>query len=143
MDGIEVFGVEPNLFLAVVVVIGFMCGRIQGLFAGLAYGLIFDITVGRFIGTSVIAFMLIGYLAAVVSDRFYSMPAFYIFSLMAAAATVLFGLFYSVISCTVYGGGVMQLLATTLKSCIYNAVIIIPVMLLMRKTLSLCSDRKY
>lgn len=143
LAGLSVFGVSPNLFLVIVVVIGFMCGRIQGVFTGVVFGLVFDILVGRFIGTNMLSFLIIGYLSAMVSDRFYSMPSFYVFMLMAAAATVISGLFYAVVCFAVYHVGVVTALKTTLIECIYNSILILPVIPLVKRTLPLVRTGKF
>lgn len=140
---LSVFGVSPNLFLVIVVAIGFMCGRIQGVFTGMVFGLVFDILVGRFIGINMLCFLVIGYLAAMISDRFYSMPSFYVFMLMAAAATVISGLFYAVVCFAVYHIGVGAVLKTILIECAYNSILILPVILLVKRTLPLVRAGKF
>ena len=143
LGGIEVFGISPNLFLVFTVVIGFLCGRLQGMVTGMVFGLVYDILVGRFIGTSMFSFLFIGYFSAVFSDRYYAQPSFYIFSLMAAAATLIAGVVYLVPNSVVYNASILlTVFRIIIPECIYNGLLIIPVVFLANRTLALCGIRK-
>ena len=80
INALSVFGVNGNVFLLFIVLIGFFCGRMQGMLCGILFGLVYDIYVGRFIGTDMLIYLFIGYFSAVVSDRFYGRPNIYVFS---------------------------------------------------------------
>lgn len=143
IDGLSVFGAAPNLFLIIVVIIGFMCGRIQGMFTGIVFGFVFDILVGRFLGLNMLCFMIIGYLSAMASDRFYVAPSLYVFMLYTAAATALSGLFYAVPCIAVYHSGILSLVKITLIECVYNSIVALPLTLILKRTLPLVHAGKY
>lgn len=143
LSGISVFGVTPNIFPVLVMVIGFMCGRIQGIFTGLVYGLVFDILVGRFIGTNMLSFIIIGYASAVISDRFYSMPPFYVFMLMGAAAAAIYGMFYAVLCIAQYSASVIGIVRIILIECAYSSILAVPVAYLLKRTLALVRGGKF
>lgn len=143
LEGIAVFGISPNMFLVFTVVIGFLCGRFQGMMTGMVFGLVYDVLIGRFIGTSMLSFLFIGYFSAVFSDRFYSQPDFYVFSGMAVAATFIAGIVYLVPNSVVYNTNIFTaIFRIILPESIYNAILIIPAVVLINKTLTLCGIRK-
>lgn len=143
LESIAVLGVSPNLFLIFTVLIGFLCGRLQGIVAGMIFGLVYDIIIGRFIGTSMLSFLIIGYFSAVFSDRYYAQPSLYIFSLMAVAATFIEGIIYLVPNSIVYNTNIFKaLFKLILPGSIYNGLLIIPVTFIINKTLDLCGIRK-
>lgn len=143
LNAIAVFGISPNIFLVFTVLIGFLCGRFQGMVTGMIFGLVFDLCVGRFIGTSMLSFMFIGYFSAVFSDRYYAHPPFYIFCLIAAAAALIAGVVYLVPNMLIYDAGVIKsLIRIVIPECLYNALLIIPMVPMVDKTLALCGIRK-
>ena len=42
INALSVFGVNGNVFLLFIVLIGFFCGRMQGMLCGILFGLVYD-----------------------------------------------------------------------------------------------------
>ncbi len=58
----ELASISPNLLVILVSSFGFMRGRKQGMFVGLAVGILYDIFYSELLGLSGLIYMLIGYL---------------------------------------------------------------------------------
>lgn len=137
---ISFFGAHAELFLVVVVVIALYGGKIQGMVCGMVYGLALDLLVGRIIGADVISFAAVGYIMGFVSEKHYTPPPFYMFMLLTAASTAAAEVIYMIPYVAVLGGNLPLLTAvrTILIESALNAVLVLPVMWCMKRTLSLC-----
>ncbi|HEX3078474.1 MAG TPA: rod shape-determining protein MreD [Lachnospiraceae bacterium] len=70
-QAISLASVVPNLLLIVTVAAGYMKGRKQGMYVGLACGLILDLCGGEIIGLFGLFFMYIGYLNGYANKIYY------------------------------------------------------------------------
>lgn len=68
---VTLWGVKPDLLLLIVVFMGFIKGKRQGLAFGFAYGLLEDLMVGRFIGLNALVKSAIGYLVGLTEGKIY------------------------------------------------------------------------
>lgn len=139
LNNISFFGVHADLFLVLAASIGFLCGRVQGTVCGIIFGLIYDFFVGRIIGIDMAAFALIGFFSAVVSDRYYNNPSFYVFMLLGAAATVAAELLYMIPYIAVIGGGIKitSVIRTIGIEAVLNGILILPLIWCIKKTMEL------
>lgn len=143
LSAIAIFGISPNIFLVSVVLIGFLCGRYQGMICGMVFGFCYDILVGRFIGVSMLEFMLIGYFSAVFSDKYYKEPPMYVLSVIVLCASCIAGIFCFFINTLFYDAGLIySCFRIVLPESVYSALLTFPIGYLMKKTLSLCGMNK-
>ncbi|HIV85274.1 MAG TPA: rod shape-determining protein MreD [Candidatus Monoglobus merdigallinarum] len=139
INDLTVFGVSANLFLVFTALIGFLCGRVQGTVCGIVFGLVYDIYVGSFIGVSALSFAVVGYFSAVLSDRFYGGPGFYVFMCLGAAAVAvnecicLIPYSVSIQNVASLGSAVRNIGINALLS----AVLILPMLWLVNRTLNI------
>lgn len=68
---LTVFGIRPDLVAVVVVCWGLLYGPAEGFVAGLAAGLVQDLTMGQYIGLFALAKTLTGFVAGVVESKIY------------------------------------------------------------------------
>ncbi|BBF42235.1 rod shape-determining protein MreD [Lachnospiraceae bacterium KM106-2] len=61
----------PNLLLILIVAIGYMSGKVEGMFLGFFCGLIVDCMYGQVIGISALLYMLVGYLVGICNKIYY------------------------------------------------------------------------
>ncbi len=77
---LDLFGIRPDTLLILVVVFSILGGASRGVIAGVAGGLAIDIMFGRYIGLTPLMYLIVGVLAGVFYQRFYSnnilLPAF-------------------------------------------------------------------
>lgn len=92
---LSVGGIVPNLLIIVTVSAGYMRGKVEGLFVGLACGFLVDISYGSLLGLYGMVYMIIGYLNGYVS-KFYFKEDFAIPTLLIGASNFVAGLFYYV-----------------------------------------------
>ena len=145
INALSVFGVNGNVFLLFIVLIGFFCGRMQGMLCGILFGLVYDIYVGRFIGTDMLIYLFIGYFSAVVSDSFYGRPNIYVFSAMAAGATIAAEIIYLIPYSMFCEGSFVWISAVRIIfiETVLNAVLVLPMLWFIEKTLVWFKIKKY
>lgn len=68
----HVLGVRPDCLLALLVSLGVLLGQGEGLFLGLAAGLLSDVLFGRAIGLGAAAYMLAGLAGGIFYKKFYA-----------------------------------------------------------------------
>lgn len=69
---LKLAGISPNIILVVVVSVGLMRGRTEGMLVGLFCGLLLDIMYGNILGIYGIIYMTIGYINGFFNHMFYS-----------------------------------------------------------------------
>lgn len=138
VNAIAIFGVRPNLFLIYIVLVGFLCGRMRGMAWGMVFGLACDIVIGRLIGTNMIIFMFLGYISAKFSDNFYVMPNLLVFAIMVVVATIVSGTIYLLPYSIEFNGVKIssEIFRTVLPESIYNGVIAIIILPILKMTLT-------
>lgn len=81
-SSLSLAGVVPDLLIILVCSVGFMRGRIPGLFAGFFCGLLVDLCYGNFLGAFSFLYMTIGYLTGfsnkLYDEEDYTLPIFII-----------------------------------------------------------------
>ena len=87
--------IVPNLLIIITVCAGYMKGKVEGLFVGLACGLLTDISYGSLLGLYGMVYMVIGYLNGYVS-KFYYKEDFAIPMLLIGASNFMSGFVYYV-----------------------------------------------
>lgn len=94
-QALSIAGVVPNLLLIVTVAAGYMHGRKNGIYVGLACGLLVDICYGDVIGLFGLMYMCIGYLNGYAHKVYfrddYTMPI-----ILVSISDLLYGFFYYV-----------------------------------------------
>ncbi len=94
-QALSIAGVVPNLLLIVTVAAGYMHGRINGIYVGLACGLLVDICYGDIIGLFGLMYMCIGYINGYAHKIYfrddYTMPI-----ILVSISDLLYGFFYYV-----------------------------------------------
>lgn len=94
-QALSIAGVVPNLLLIVTVASGYMHGRTNGIYVGLACGLLVDICYGDVIGLFGLMYMCIGYLNGYAHKVYfrddYTMPI-----ILVSISDLLYGFFYYV-----------------------------------------------
>ncbi|WP_310605507.1 rod shape-determining protein MreD [Anaerosporobacter sp.] len=94
-QALSIAGVAPNLLLIVTVATGYMRGRTEGIYVGLACGLLVDICYGDMIGLFGLMYMCIGYLNGYAHKIYfrddYTMPI-----ILVSISDFLYGFFYYV-----------------------------------------------
>lgn len=94
-QALSIAGVVPNLLLIVTVASGYMHGRTNGIYVGLACGLLVDICYGDVIGLFGLMYMCIGYLNGYAHKVYfrddYTMPI-----ILVSISNLLYGFFYYV-----------------------------------------------
>ena len=94
-QALSIAGVVPNLLLIVTVAAGYMHGRKNGIYVGLACGLLVDICYGDIIGLFGLMYMCIGYLNGYAHKVYfrddYTMPI-----ILVSISNLLYGFFYYV-----------------------------------------------
>ena len=69
---LKLAGISPNIMLILVVSIGFMRGRTEGLLVGFFSGLLLDILYGGYLGIFALVYMLIGYINGYFNHMFFA-----------------------------------------------------------------------
>ncbi|WP_455715871.1 rod shape-determining protein MreD [Anaerosporobacter sp.] len=90
-QSLAIAGVVPNLLLIVTVAAGYMHGRTNGIYVGLACGLLVDICYGDVIGLFGLMYMCIGYLNGYAHKIYFTMPI-----ILVSISDFLYGFFYYV-----------------------------------------------
>lgn len=94
-QALSIAGVVPNLLLIVTVAAGYMHGRTNGIYVGLACGLLVDICYGDIVGLFGLMYMCIGYLNGYAHKVYfrddYTMPI-----ILVSVSDFLYGFFYYV-----------------------------------------------
>lgn len=68
---IGVLSATPNLLMILVVSIGFMQGKTEGLFTGFAAGAFVDVIYGQYLGLYALLYLLAGYFCGTFTDVFF------------------------------------------------------------------------
>lgn len=93
MRSIEICDIAPNLFLCFVVCISFIKGKTEGAIIGAIFGLLYDLLVGRMIGVSSLALLLLGYGAGILGNQFFD-GKLIVCAVTAFICTLLYGVIY-------------------------------------------------
>lgn len=144
MQGIEVFGVSPDLFLVLVVCAGLFRGKGEGAVAGFIFGLAFDVMVGRLVGLSGIIYMYAGFSAGMVRERVVSDRITVAIPVILATA-LLGGVIYYIGYHISYGdlGFGIALIRTILPKALYTTVAGIVLFVPIRKSFDLIREKMF
>lgn len=71
-QSLKLAGISPNIMLILVVSIGFMRGRTEGMLVGFFSGLLLDILYGGYLGIFALVYLLIGYINGYFNHMFFS-----------------------------------------------------------------------
>ena len=66
---IEIGSIAPNFLIILPVLLGFLCGKDEGIYVGLVSGLMYDVFFGN-VGFSSIVFMYIGYISGLFYQKY-------------------------------------------------------------------------
>ena len=123
--GIEIFNIAPNLFLAFVIIIGFYIGKMDGAICGAAFGLVYDMLIGRQIGVNAFCYLYIGFGAGILSENFFSGGKTLATAITVFAGTIIASLIYYFAGLIAYGSMsfVTAIFRIGLLEGIYNAII--------------------
>ena len=86
-----IFGIKPNLFVILTLIIGLFMGRKYGLCFGIGFGLIIDFLIGRNIGVSSLMLGIVGLVGGYI-DKNFSKDNKIIIILIVAISTIIFEL---------------------------------------------------
>ena len=86
-----IFGIKPNLFVILTLIIGLFMGRKYGLCFGIGFGLIIDFLIGRNIGVSSLMLGIVGLVGGYI-DKNFSKDNKIIIMLIVAISTTIFEL---------------------------------------------------
>lgn len=92
-QSLSIAGVVPNLLLIVTVAAGYMHGRKEGIYVGLACGLLVDICYGDLVGLFGLMYMCIGYLNGY-AHKVYFRDDYTIPIILVSISDFLYGFFY-------------------------------------------------
>lgn len=100
---IAVFDVAPNTFLIFVVIAGYLRGRKEGAAAGLIFGLLYDMLIGKMMGVNALLYMYIGFGAGILSEKFFGSGNVWMIAATVSVATLISGMIYLAVLKMVYG----------------------------------------
>jgi len=93
VDFFRVYSIKPDLVLLVVIFLGFMYGKRDGMLAGFLGGLFSDLAAGSYIGLNIVSYLAAGYLAGMGENNFYKDNVF-VASVICVIGTLLSQLVY-------------------------------------------------
>ncbi|MBE7023601.1 MAG: rod shape-determining protein MreD [Clostridia bacterium] len=144
LNGIEIFGTKPNLFLIYIIVVCCFCGRTEGATVGLVFGFVLDMLIGRLWGMNALLGMLSGFFIAHFCKKVLRNSNF----LVAMIFVLVMSLFYEVVYYfiafltvdNVHFGAMF--VKSILPECVYNVIISLPVYFIINKfSKSLYTDK--
>lgn len=125
MNGIEIFGVSPDLFIVFTVCSAMLRGGSNGAVCGFVFGLVLDMLTGRLIGINAVLYMYAGFLTGILNERYISTESSFANAVFVFASSLVCGVLYF----TVYNGAWSDIrfftafLRTILPKAVYSAVV--------------------
>ena len=120
-----IFGIKPNLFVILTLIIGLFMGRKYGLCFGIGFGLIIDFLIGRNIGVSSLMLGIVGLVGGYI-DKNFSKDNKIIIMLIVAISTTIFELGQYLIQSYILSYNMLELdifFRIVLIEVIYNILI--------------------
>lgn len=146
LDHIKILGVKPDLLLIVVIFFGLFLGREIGLESGLAAGLFKDLFALDFFGINAFAFTLTGLLAGLLGTQFSresrKTQVLLVMVLTAFSMTLHFTI-VSIFSKWAYLDFREYLISSIIPTCIYTAIVSIPVFFKLMKAYKIRGSEEY
>jgi len=146
LDHIKILGVKPDLLLIVVIFFGLFLGREIGLESGLAAGLFKDLFALDFFGINAFAFALTGFLAGLLGTQFSresrKTQVLLVMFLTAFSMTLHF-IIVSIFSKWIYLDFREYLTGSVIPTCIYTAIVSIPVFFRLMKAYKIKGSEEY
>lgn len=130
-----IFGVKPNLFVILVLIIGLFMGRKYGVCFGIGFGLILDFLIGRNLGISSVMLGVVGMLGGYIDKNFSKDSRITVMS-MVAVTTIIFELGQFLIQSLVLSYKVIEIdifAKTLLIETLYNILLTIIIYPLLKK----------
>lgn len=124
---IEIFSVRPNLLIVLTVVTALLRGTVESAVMGIAYGLTFDILLGKTLGWYALLLFLLAILISMVNEKLYREKVLVLLT-FGFVASILVETCFVLIYFLFRGLGVFPMLFSTiiLPEALYNAVLILP-----------------
>jgi rod shape-determining protein MreD len=124
---IEIFSVRPNLLIVMTVVTALLRGTVESAIMGIAYGLTFDILLGKTLGWYALLLFLLAILISMVNEKLYREKVLVLLT-FGLVSSILVETCFVLIYFLFRGLGVFPMLFSTiiLPEALFNAVLILP-----------------
>lgn len=125
-DWYNIAGIQPNLFIILILTIGLYLGEKYGFSLGIILGLLLDLFIGKRIGLNAIMLGIAGLIGGIL-DRSFSKESRITFMIMTIAVTVLCEVINFTLQIILLGAEpvFMQCMKIIMIEAIYNAILII------------------
>jgi rod shape-determining protein MreD len=146
LDHIKISGVKPDLLLIAVIFFGLFLGRGAGLESGFAAGLFKDLFALDFFGINALVFALTGFLAGLAGARFSresKKTQILLVVLLTAFSMALHFMIVSIFSKWIYLDFSEYLAGSIIPTCIYTAIVSIPVFFKLMKVYNIRGSEEY
>ena len=122
----NIAGIQPNLFIILILTIGLYLGEKYGFSLGIILGLLLDLFIGKRIGLNAIMLGIAGLIGGIL-DRSFSKESRITFMIMTIAVTVLCEVINFTLQIILHGAEpvFMQCMKIIMIEAIYNAILII------------------
>lgn len=122
----NIAGIQPNLFIILILTIGLYLGEKYGFLLGIILGLLLDLFIGKRIGLNAIMLGIAGLIGGIL-DRSFSKESRITFMIMTIAVTVLCEVINFTLQIILLGAEpvFMQCMKIIMIEAIYNAILII------------------
>ena len=143
----NIAGIQPNLFIILILTIGLYLGEKYGFSLGIILGLLLDLFIGKRIGLNAIMLGIAGLIGGIL-DRSFSKESRITFMIMTIAVTVLCEVINFTLQIILLGAEpvFMQCMKIIMIESIYNAILIIILYPLIQKmgnkTEEICREKK-
>lgn len=130
----NIAGIQPNLFIILVLFIGLYLGKIFGFSLGLIFGILLDLFIGKRIGINAIMLGITGILGGIL-DKSFSKENRITFMLMSVAVTILCETVNYTLQIILLGAdsNFSEFMKIIIIEAIYNAILVIILYPLMQK----------
>ncbi len=124
---IEIFSVRPNLLIVMTVVTALLRGTVESAIMGIAYGLTFDILLGKTLGWYALLLFLLAILISMVNEKLYREKVLVLLT-FGLVSSILVETCFVLIYFLFRGLGVFPMLFSTiiLPEALMNSVLILP-----------------
>lgn len=146
LDYIKIAGVKPDILLIVVIFFGLFLGNGAGLESGFAAGLFKDLFALDFFGINAFVFALTGFLAGSLGARFSresKRTQILLVIFLTAFSMTLHFIIVSIFSKWVYLNFGEYIAGSIMPTCIYTAIVSIPIFFKLMKTYEIKSSEEY
>lgn len=136
---ISVFGINANIFLISVLIVGFFRGKYEGAVYGLVSGFVYGLVSGNIIGFDGIIYMYLGLIAGALSEGFFQTSNIIIAIGAVFIASFAEGIIKYLVHMMLFDGVKFwfTLYRVILVESLYNTVMTIPMFYIIRRTMRL------